>query len=149
MRAVIVLFATGLACQHASAQALPARTHAEIIDFVVSAGLAVCESVPNAPDARASAQGVIGKHLVEVAEDCARRDAGNPDVIFAFEFDTTAHRDAALEGVSRANAASFMDYASTWPIGERGAVFVAGPARDAVGTRLQDAYAKRKGAAGN
>ena len=105
--------------------------------------------MPNAPDARASAQGVIGKHLVEVAEDCARRDAGNPDVIFAFEFDTTAHRDAALEGFSRANAASFMDYASTWPIGERGAVFVAGPARDAVGTRLQDAYAKRKGAAGN
>ena len=60
MRAVIVLFATGLACQYAAAQAPPARTHAEIIDFVASAGLAVCESVPNAPDARASAKGAAG-----------------------------------------------------------------------------------------
>ena len=106
----------------------------------------VCESVPNDPPDRAKSRGAIGKHLIEVAKDCAKRDPKNANVIFAFEFDTAKNRDMAVAQFVEMYEASFVDFGNAWSIGDRAAIFVSGPARGEIGLALQEECLRRQAA---
>ncbi len=142
MRNPIAVLALTVLAPVVLAQSSMPRTHTEIIQFVVSSGLSVCDSVADEPPELARAQGAIGKHLIEVALDCDKVDSKNPTVLFAFEFDTQAHRDAAVAGSPQWLDATFVD-GSAWSIGERGAAFAPGSAPKQVRKLLQAEYARR------
>lgn len=132
----------------AAAQTAPRRTHADVVDFVVSAGLSVCESGQSSPTDAAKARGALTRHELEVADDCEAANRKDPTVIFAFEFDTAANRDAAVADFVKAYQTEFVDWGTAWAIGERGAIFVAGPARAAFSEKLRAEYERRAKAAG-
>ena len=139
------LLALALAAPLALAQT--PRSHEEVTAFVKAAGFEVCESVPNDPPDRAKSRGAIGKHLIEVAKDCAKRDPKNANVIFAFEFDTVKNRDMAVAQFVEMFEASFVDFGNAWAIGDRAAIFVSGPARGEIGLALQEEFLRRQAAA--
>ena len=128
----------------AAAQTAPKRTHIEVVNFVVSSGLSVCESSEGAPTEEAKARGAIAKHELEVANDCESANHKDPTVVFAFEFDTGANRDAAVADFVKQYQAEYIDWGTAGTLGERGAIFVAGPARADVSEKLRAQFARQQ-----
>ena len=83
-----------LAWAGTAASAEKAASHDDVIAFIKSAGFQVCQSVPNDPPATVT--GATGKHLLEVARDCAAPKPEKSTVLFTFEFDTSKNRDDAV-----------------------------------------------------
>ena len=134
---VLALAWTGIVASAATATA-----HKDVIAFIKSAGYQVCQSVANDPPA--TVVGARGKHLVEVARDCASTTAPKTTVLFVFEFDTAAHRDDATERFTAAYGPAIIESGSAWPIGERFAIFASGPSHATVREALDAEVQRRK-----
>ena len=132
-----------LAWAGAAAGAGKAASHDDVIAFIKSAGFQVCQSVPNDPPK--TVVGATGKHLLEVARDCAAPKPEKSTVLFTFEYDTPKNRDDAVEHFRAAYGPAILESGSAWPIGERFAIFAAGPSHAEVQAALE-AEVKRRGA---
>jgi len=126
----------------ASADDKTPYTHQQVLDFIKAAGWEVCDSAANTPPA--SVTGATAKHLVQVGKPCDAATKAKPNVVFAFEFDNTAHRDAAVGHFEAAYHEAIIEEGSAWPIGDRFAIFASGPAHQLVHDSLDAQLAKMK-----
>lgn len=117
-------------------------TVAKIEEFLKSAGLQACR-VEKLNPAVSSWHGTIFSAWVEMAPDCTKSNADNPDVGHFHQFNNKADRDAMISRYRSSLPRGINLHAGIWPVGDFGAIALIGPNMNKYRQQIQDEFKRR------